>query len=219
MATSPIYSWPEPDNTDLVKNGALAIRTMGNAIDTTMATMVPKSTYTAKGSIAGATAASTPANLAVGTNGQLLSADSTSATGLAWAHGGVTTSYTPTWAVTSGTAPSIGNGVLVGKYARVGNFLYFAIRLAAGSTTTFGIGTYTFSIPFAMTDFRTGIAGDAVALDAGVAWYRGYTPNTVEGGFTDKFLVNNVAGQVFSNTSPFVMGNGDEMLIWGSYVI
>lgn len=85
MATSPNYSWPEPDNTDLVKNGALAMRTLGNAIDTTMATMVPKSTYTAKGSIAAATAASTPANLAVGTNGQVLTADSTAATGLKWA--------------------------------------------------------------------------------------------------------------------------------------
>jgi hypothetical protein len=82
MATSPIYGWAEPDNTDLVKNGALAIRTLGNAIDTTMGTMTPKSTYTAKGSIAAATAASTPANLAVGNNGEVLVADSSTATGL-----------------------------------------------------------------------------------------------------------------------------------------
>jgi hypothetical protein len=85
MATSPIYSWPEPDNTDLVKNGALAIRTMGNAIDTTMATMIPKSIVDAKGDLVGATANDTPARLAVGTNGQVLTADSTAATGLAWA--------------------------------------------------------------------------------------------------------------------------------------
>jgi hypothetical protein len=82
MATSPNYSWPEPDNTDLVKNGALAIRTMGNAIDTTMATMTPKSTYPAKGSIAAATGASTPANLSVGNNGETLVADSSTSTGL-----------------------------------------------------------------------------------------------------------------------------------------
>ena len=85
MATSPIYGWAEPDNTDLVKNGALAIRTMGNAIDTTMGTMTPKSTFTAKGSIAAATAASTPANLSVGANNTVLTADSTTATGLKWA--------------------------------------------------------------------------------------------------------------------------------------
>jgi hypothetical protein len=89
MATSPNYSWPEPDNTDLVKNGALAIRTMGNAIDTTMATMTPKSTYTAKGSIAAATGASTPANLSVGNNGETLVADSSTSTGLRYTAGTV----------------------------------------------------------------------------------------------------------------------------------
>ncbi len=57
MATSPIYSWPEPDNTDLVKNGALAIRTLGNAIDTTMGTMVAKTIIDAKGDLIAGTAA------------------------------------------------------------------------------------------------------------------------------------------------------------------
>jgi hypothetical protein len=35
MATSPNYAWPEPDNTAFVKDGALAMRTLGNAIDST----------------------------------------------------------------------------------------------------------------------------------------------------------------------------------------
>jgi len=88
MATSPIYGWLEPDNTDLVKNGALAIRTLGNAIDTTMATMTPKSIVDAKGDLIAATANDTPARLAVGTNGQILVADSTASTGLKWAASG-----------------------------------------------------------------------------------------------------------------------------------
>jgi ribosomal protein L27 len=36
MATSPNYGWSEPDNTSLVKDGALAMRTLGNAIDTSV---------------------------------------------------------------------------------------------------------------------------------------------------------------------------------------
>jgi hypothetical protein len=47
-----------------------------------MGTMTPKSTFTAKGSIAAATAASTPANLSVGANNTVLQADSTQSTGL-----------------------------------------------------------------------------------------------------------------------------------------
>lgn len=38
MATSPNYGWEEPDDTDLVKDGALSIRTLGNAIDSTVGT-------------------------------------------------------------------------------------------------------------------------------------------------------------------------------------
>jgi hypothetical protein len=114
MATSPNFLWPEPDNTDLVKNGALAIRTAVNAIDTSLVDLkggttgqvlsktsatdmdftwvttddtnaIQNAIVDAKGDLIGATAADTPARLAVGTNGQVLTADSTSATGLAWA--------------------------------------------------------------------------------------------------------------------------------------
>jgi hypothetical protein len=84
MATSPNYGWLEPDNTDLVKNGALAIRTLGNAIDTTMATMVPKSIVDAKGDLIVGTAADTVGRLAVAENGSTIVADSSTSTGLSY---------------------------------------------------------------------------------------------------------------------------------------
>lgn len=68
---------------------------------------VPNSTLAAKGSILTATAASTPSGLAVGTNGKVLTADSTTATGLAWATPAtkigqvVSTSVTPNVTTTS----------------------------------------------------------------------------------------------------------------------
>jgi hypothetical protein len=53
---------------------------------------VAKSTFTTKGDIVAATAASTISRLGVGTNGQVLTADSTAATGIKWA----TASSSPT---------------------------------------------------------------------------------------------------------------------------
>jgi hypothetical protein len=84
MASTPIYNWPTPDNTDLVKNGALAIRTLGDAIDTTMDTMIPETIFAAKGDLLGASANDTPAVLSVGANGETLVADSSTSTGLRW---------------------------------------------------------------------------------------------------------------------------------------
>lgn len=36
MALSPNYSWPEPDDSDFVKDGALAIRDLADDIDATV---------------------------------------------------------------------------------------------------------------------------------------------------------------------------------------
>ena len=88
MATTTNYSWSTPDDTDLVKDGAAAIRTLGSSIDTTVFTnagaAINKTIVDAKGDLISATGADTPVRLAVGTNGQVLSADSSTASGLAW---------------------------------------------------------------------------------------------------------------------------------------
>ena len=40
MATTPTYGWETPDDTDYVNQGALAMRTLGNSIDSTLASQV-----------------------------------------------------------------------------------------------------------------------------------------------------------------------------------
>jgi hypothetical protein len=115
MATTTNFGWETPDDTDLVKDGALAMRTLGNAIDTSLvdlkggttgqvlsktsntdmdftwvtsddANAIQNAIVDAKGDLITATAADTPARLASsGVNGNVLTVDTSTATGLKWA--------------------------------------------------------------------------------------------------------------------------------------
>ena len=85
MATTSNFGWTTPDDTALVKDGASSIRSLGTAVDATMQTMVPKSIVDAKGDLIAATAADIVDRLAVGANDTVLTADSSTATGLKWA--------------------------------------------------------------------------------------------------------------------------------------
>ena len=110
--TTPNFGWSVPTSTDLVKDGATAIETLGDSIDASLvdlkggttgqalikasntdmdfswSSIDPLTILDAKGDLISATAADTPARLAVGANGTVLTADSTTATGLKWATAG-----------------------------------------------------------------------------------------------------------------------------------
>ena len=83
------YGFVMPTPTDLVTDLPADFGVFGQAVDTQMKTnadaATQKATLTTKGDIYAATGTSTPARVAVGTNGQVLVADSTAATGVAWA--------------------------------------------------------------------------------------------------------------------------------------
>ena len=74
MATTTNYAWETPDDTDLVKDGAAAIRTLGSSIDTTTKALNPSTT---QGDIEYRSAtANTNNRLAIGTAGQILAVNS-----------------------------------------------------------------------------------------------------------------------------------------------
>jgi hypothetical protein len=74
-----------------------------------LATAIDKALFDAKGDILVATAADTPGKLTVGTNGYVLTADSTTATGLSWAAGLPSqTSNSGKYLTTNGTSASWG---------------------------------------------------------------------------------------------------------------
>jgi hypothetical protein len=70
MATTTNYSWTTPDDTDLVKDGAAAIRTLGSSVDTTTKALNPSTTL---GDIEyRSSTANTNTRLGIGTTGQIL---------------------------------------------------------------------------------------------------------------------------------------------------
>lgn len=70
MATTTNYAWETPDDTDLVKDGAAAIRTLGSSIDTTTKALNPETTL---GDISyRSSTANTKTRLGIGTTGQVL---------------------------------------------------------------------------------------------------------------------------------------------------
>ena len=114
MATvTPNFNWPVPTSTDLVKDGATAIEALGDSIDASLvdlkggttgqvlsktsgtdmdftwvtsddANAIQNTIVDAKGDLIAASAADTPARLAVGSNGETIVADSSTSTGLRW---------------------------------------------------------------------------------------------------------------------------------------
>ncbi len=92
MATTTNYGWETPDDTDLVKDGAAAIRTLGSSVDTTTKNLNPETTL---GDLAYRSATSNVnTRLAIGSAGQVL----TVASGV------------PSWATPSGDIDGITTG-------------------------------------------------------------------------------------------------------------
>jgi hypothetical protein len=180
MATTTTnFGWDIPQSTDLVKDGATAIAALGQDIDTAMVDLkggttgqvlakasgtdldfswvaqddsnaIQNAIVDAKGDLIAATAADTPARLAVGTNGQVLVADSTAATGLKWetpaptAAGLTLISTTALSAVTSQSINSVFSStyqnylILFTLDSSSGNGDYVNIRLRASGTDATG---------------------------------------------------------------------------------
>jgi hypothetical protein len=121
------------------------------------------------------------------------------------------TSFTPAWA-SSGTQPAIGNGSIVGRYMKVGRTCTFAFILTAGSTTTFGTGGYTWTLPFASANTTVHYLGSARLVSAQV--WLGHvliSPNSSTCAVTTSSSATDTRGAAIAAGTPATLANGDNI--------
>lgn len=215
MATTSNYSWTTPDDTDLVKDGASAIRTLGSAIDTTVFTnagaAVAKATVDAKGDLLVGTADNTVDRLAVGANDLVITAASGETTGLKYT--GAWSNYTP-----SLTNLTLGNGTLQARFRQIGKMVDVVFSFALGSTSAVGSDP-TFTLP--VTSVWTNIPFNAFFQDSGTATYVGFANL---GASSATFFASNANGIYtayagVTATVPFTWTTNDFIVVTLSYEV
>jgi hypothetical protein len=236
--TTPNFGWPVPTSTDLVKNGATAIEGLGDAIDASLldikggttgqvlakasgtdmdfswvaqddSNAIQNTIVDAKADLITATAADTPARLAVGTNNYFLQAASGEATGLKW--GGAFTSYTPALEnVTSG------NATISGGYIKIGKFVTGYYKFQWGSTTSGNASQQVFYLPTTPKDTA---AYTISFLDYGTVAYSGFAEVIGSGFYLRNMIATGtyVTGGAVTSTSPMTWTTQDTLSIAYNY--
>ncbi|WP_020393475.1 hypothetical protein [Kribbella catacumbae] len=121
-------------------------------------------------------------------------------------------SYVPTW-LTSGNAPSLGNGTLTGAYKQLGKLVTFRIRILMGSTTTYGTGEWRLSYPVGAATSPVGGLSGYVFRSGPQYW------GLIGVGFaTNSFrMIGSAGNALVTGTAPVAFAAGDELLIGGTY--
>jgi hypothetical protein len=163
---------------------------------------ISKTIVDAKGDLIGATAADTPARLAVGSNYGFLQADSAAAIGLSW-NSGAWTTYTPTVTATTGsftTVSATGRWIRVGKLAVV----QFSVTITTNGTAA---GQVVVTAPFGALASSTymGVVREsnatgnmgfaAISSGGGTSFYCANYDNTYMGG-TGRLISGTISYEV-----------------------
>jgi hypothetical protein len=119
------------------------------------------------------------------------------------------TAYTPV-CTSTGTAFSLGNGTIVGRFKKFGKWGFAVVTLDIGGTTTVGTGSYRFTLPAGWTLFdSTTIYGSAMCIDASVPQY--YVGICRPASTTLMEVFTHSATSAMGATVPFAVASGDRL--------
>lgn len=132
------------------------------------------------------------------------------------------TAYTPTWGGTT-TNPVLGNGSIAAAYKiadPVSKTVHLRLRLVTGSTTSFGSGFWTFTLPLAPTLPAVQIIHGFAGTGDGATRY------VIAGQLNTSGQIERIAAAGstgVTNTSPFTWGDagrtGDQLVLGGTYQV
>ena len=184
--TTPNFGWAVPTSSDLVKNGATAIETLGDSIDASMV------------------------DLKGGTTDQVLAKNSNTDMDFKWVTsggGGFTyATYTPTF-----TNFTKGNATIVARWAQSGKAVNVFVQVTLGNTSSV-TGSIITSLPVTAASNAVGSRGVGGILDSGV---RVFTATTEVLSTTTVELhpvyaaLNNASEEYTSSTIPMTWTTND----------
>lgn len=133
----------------------------------------------------------------------------------------VTKTYTPVWSSTS-TQPVLNNGIIYGEYVQRSSSVDLYIELTMGSTTTYGLGTYRFSLPIAANGRFYKLTGLSHDNSVASAWeditgvITSAAPTLVE---LRTLTTVGASLAAVTNLVPITWAVNDRLIITGSYGI
>jgi hypothetical protein len=211
MATTTNYAWETPDDTDLVKDGAAAIRTLGSSVDTTTKALNPSTT---QGDIEYRSAtANTNTRLPLGTAGQVLQVNS-----------GATA---PEWATPAGGGMTeLATGTLSGAITTIssisGDYIHLYLIIVGPQATTSSAINYTLNGNTSSAYFRNRVNYDTATWTASATALTSYQPSplgipTSANSDTYSFLIENYSITGYKSLKHQLATSGSGVISFGSF--
>ncbi|MEU8379787.1 hypothetical protein [Streptosporangium sp. NPDC048865] len=128
------------------------------------------------------------------------------------------TAYTPTWSATT-TPPVLGNGALVAAYKLIDSTsktVHLRLRLSTGSTTSYGSGFWTFTLPDGLAPSVVQTIHGFCGNNDGTVRYPLAAQLTSAGGI-ERIAAAGSTG--VTSSSPFTWATTHQLLLSGTYQI